>query len=1110
MMKGSKPYLGRMVCCLLLAATVCFGSDAALAACTVSSSEAVPCYIVVQPIDVCNNNTGVCAPFNTTSSTGNYLTAGMPSQTPIPALPSPIPASIPNNPASSNPIGFTVCPATGVSPPDASCTTGGAFAGVDISRELLNNIGVDLVWLPMVQYKDTTSTSFTSLTITPTTNTAASCSGYISGFTLTIKSCSSGTVAVSNGLSGTGVAAGNVVTGVISTGSGGAGTYTVLNSQTVGTSSKPIAINATTTSLGSMPFQTLTQQPAISQGTTPTFPRNPNNSVINLFFVDTLTPAAGGTLYGFSWFCKNGIVIGKNTFFPPSGLDPRPDTIVHEMLHNLCLDHTSYGAGPWVPPTNVTMNSYTAPFGVVPPIPTNPLPTFGQCNTSTVVGDTGIYPACGANLMTSGDLRTEPKVSCVLAPSVLAGGTMISACMPPANGLTAQSPGLYTGEADQLAVQVTTPSAGSALLPAFASHFGPTATPATGVQLPVPQETKVLDPNNGLLCCLFTNTNPATGLPLNFAGLVSPIPQETTKAEVGTDGRSTNRAVFDLSGPDGGKPGQTLVGWILTLPQKQTFARHDGFQILSQSRADLVQDVNYYPAPENHPLMRRIAYQPGSDNNSESPSIGSVGPSPCAPTSESAECLVVKFQSPGLGAGETISFAENIRSGDAPITNDELCEAKITYIFSDGFMTTSNFGRCPAVSLPLIASSWHPDPHVAPQMIETSKTNLLLAQATSGPSGDQIQGSAWVNTPQALSATIDAPNALGAPDVTFTVPASACFGMVPPLTLCFDDQPNTGNGTLGEFLTRGGARNITEITSGALAQPVTGTSYGVGTLFQFTGMGSVATNDTFQASDDDGASLAINGVTIFSFPGPTSDRSQSGTYTGPPGTWPFTLVYGECCGLPATLEILLPSPLLIVDADASLEGGQTNSVCSNGLAPGGPIHGTIPGNVTIPPKKNCTYQGPNCELLGNLTINGGSATIDNCHVDGNITVIAGSLFLRNSAVAGGNINISGAGSFNIGQSQINGSLNISGVAPNPPGIGTYTVCSNSVSGSISVQNNNAAIQIGTGGPCHNGGNTISGQLLCTGNSTTSPNVLTGGGNRVSGHQSSGQCQAFRS
>jgi hypothetical protein len=215
--------------------------------------------------------------------------------------------------------------------------------------------------------------------------------------------------------------------------------------------------------------------------------------------------------------------------------------------------------------------------------------------------------------------------------------------------------------------------------------------------LPKSQQAEVSGGGSGLL---FIN-NPA----LMFSGLVKPIPHETTKAELGTV-NSTDRAVFDVSGPVGGKPGETLVAWVLTLPQEQTFAAHDGLRILSQSRPNLVQDVNYYPASEKHPPMRNIAYQSGADDNSDNPSIGTAGPDPCTST----ECLMVKFQAPGLGAHDSVSLSSSIVSGGAPITNDQLCKAKITYIFSNGFATRSNFSRCPASSLPADRELMAPGP----------------------------------------------------------------------------------------------------------------------------------------------------------------------------------------------------------------------------------------------------------------------------------------------------------------------------------------------------------------------------------------------------------------
>src|SRR5208337_4290894 len=96
---------------------------------------------MVQPIDVCATGGGSCAPFNTTSATGLPLGSGS------------IPAAGYNtagqfmNTTSPNPIGFVVDPTTGASPPPSGDTN-----GVDITATLLNQLGVNLVWLPMKAY----------------------------------------------------------------------------------------------------------------------------------------------------------------------------------------------------------------------------------------------------------------------------------------------------------------------------------------------------------------------------------------------------------------------------------------------------------------------------------------------------------------------------------------------------------------------------------------------------------------------------------------------------------------------------------------------------------------------------------------------------------------------------------------------------------------------------------------------------------------------------------------------------------------------------------------------------------------------------------------------
>jgi hypothetical protein len=563
--------------------------------------------MVVQPIDVCGTSgLSTCAPFNTTSTNGvgNPTTACNPSG---------------SNPLNcGNPIGFVVNPTTGVANP----TSG----GVDVTRALLNQIGVDLTSRPIATYNSptnpNTNTTFQTLNVTQTTNSAGA------------------------------------------------------------------------TVFDSTDFKTLSYQPQISQGATITSPNTvfPNAplgvplngiNIVNLVFVNTLVPPtqqSGGTLYGLGWIGNNGVAISQNTFgYPRSRTSPppRPDTIAHELLHNLGLDHTTFAAGPWTPPPSGGV--YLAPTGVAPPIPANPL--VSECDPS--------YPACGANLMTTGSLRTEPTLGCVLGANPPA-----NPCVTTVSGVTVPLPTLMNGMADQV-----TP------LP---SAFYPKVS---STQLPVSQQTQVLSGGSGLL------------FPESTLGFLNPIPHETTQAQVDTGG-STASIVFDLSGPTSGGPGETLVAWILTLSDGQTFARHNRFHVVSQSRRDVVQDVNYYPDAD-HPLMKDIAFDPDANDNPDNPG---ARPTPCA--AQSAECLLVKFQPPGLGAQDHLSFSKSILTSGAPITNDDLCKAKITYIFSDGYATTSDLGPCPAGSLPLISSSWRPDPTVPPRIVHI---NVLLAQTTTSP-----------------------------------------------------------------------------------------------------------------------------------------------------------------------------------------------------------------------------------------------------------------------------------------------------------------------------------------------------------------------------------------
>jgi PEP-CTERM motif len=81
------------------------------------------------------------------------------------------------------------------------------------------------------------------------------------------------------------------------------------------------------------------------------------------------------------------------------------------------------------------------------------------------------------------------------------------------------------------------------------------------------------------------------------------------------------------------------------------------------------------------------------------------------------------------------------------------------------------------------------------------------------------------------------------------------------------------------------------------------------TIWLFVGNVSVTSPDPFTIAHDDGATFIVNGQTVVNAPGPTSPATTSGTYTGPAdGNAPFELIYTECCGGPAVLQVSLLAP----------------------------------------------------------------------------------------------------------------------------------------------------------------------------------------------------------
>ena len=165
----------------------------------------------------------------------------------------------------------------------------------------------------------------------------------------------------------------------------------------------------------------------------------------------------------------------------------------------------------------------------------------------------------------------------------------------------------------------------------------------------------------------------------------------------------------------------------------------------------------------------------------------------------------------------------------------------------------------------------------------------LLAAAASAQAVNVVTGSLW-HVPEAVSQNAIVANVPGAPaDVTFSVDSPLNFGA-------------TG-ATVGTWLASGGAFNIVG-TPATLASLMDNGS--IGTLLSFTGLVTVTTGETFTVTHDDGLTLIIGGVDLGFSPGPTAPSTSTATYTGASGNLPFQLVYGECCGGPAVLQVDLP------------------------------------------------------------------------------------------------------------------------------------------------------------------------------------------------------------
>jgi hypothetical protein len=167
---------------------------------------------------------------------------------------------------------------------------------------------------------------------------------------------------------------------------------------------------------------------------------------------------------------------------------------------------------------------------------------------------------------------------------------------------------------------------------------------------------------------------------------------------------------------------------------------------------------------------------------------------------------------------------------------------------------------------------------------------IALLASSSLANANTVNGSIWENQMAASQNAIPANVPLTAPDVTFSVDTPIDFtSAIPPLNAPY---------TIGGFLGSGGATILTG--AGHAGDSLNNT------IFNFVGSVTVTTGMMFTVGHDDGLTLIIGGIHVIDEPLPTSPTVTTRTYSGPSGTFPFQLVYGECCGAPAELEISLP------------------------------------------------------------------------------------------------------------------------------------------------------------------------------------------------------------
>jgi hypothetical protein len=144
----------------------------------------------------------------------------------------------------------------------------------------------------------------------------------------------------------------------------------------------------------------------------------------------------------------------------------------------------------------------------------------------------------------------------------------------------------------------------------------------------------------------------------------------------GTSGASSS-VKFTVSAPQ--SPLNVLV---IMLPGGLKFDSRNQFKIISKSRYNLIEDVDYYPDRDNDPSNPNAKFILGPATYSACKAAG-------------AQCLIVEFNAPGFGPSDSLTFSQGILKGSTPATLQQLAGANITFALNlpgtAGSTTTGQF-----------------------------------------------------------------------------------------------------------------------------------------------------------------------------------------------------------------------------------------------------------------------------------------------------------------------------------------------------------------------------------------------------------------------------------